>query len=147
MFEGLGQKDGIADGRADAALNRPERARPNLTMAVISTGYRNAYFAAYHSGYSIQRSYEDRTAIETLNHQVATKTMNSSKADQLFEQGWEDGYAGKGTPSKTLNLDQRTIWDRGQKNGCRDRDYERARQLRQRCNHQSQARSQGNCGR
>jgi hypothetical protein len=147
MFEGSGHKDGIADGRADAALSRPERARPNLTMAVISTGYRDAYIAAYHSGYRIQRAQEDRNAVEKLNRQDLSKRPDIDKADQLFEQGWKDGYAGKSEPSKSLNPDQRPAWDRGQKIGFRDRDFERARQLRQKTHHQSQTRSQGNRGR
>jgi len=128
-------------------LNRPERAKPNLTMAVISIGYRDAYIAAYHSGYRIQSTHEDRAAVDKLNCRVASNKINLNKTDRLFELGWEDGYAGNITPSKNLNPDQRVIWDRGQKIGFRDRDYERARQLRQRRNHQSQARSQDNRGR
>jgi len=144
MFEGLGQKDGIVDGRADAMLNRPERAKPNLTMAVISAGYRDAYIAAYHSGYRIQRVREDRSAVEKLNKQVLSKKLNPGKTDQLFEQGWKDGYAGEDMPPKSLNPDQLAAWVRGQKIGFRDREYERARQLRQKHNHQSKIRSQGN---
>lgn len=144
MFEGLGQKDGIADGRADAALNLPKRAKPNLTIAVISTGYRDAYIEAYHTGYRIQRSHEDRNVVETLNRQVASKKLTPCKTDLFFEQGWKDGYAGKDAPPKSLCQDQKTFWYRGQKIGFRDREYERARQLRQKTHHQSQARSQGN---
>lgn len=147
MFEGLGQKEGIADGRADAMLNRPERAKPNLTMAVVSTGYRDAYIVAYHSGYRMGRAHEDRRAVDALNRQDTSKKLTPGKSDQLFEQGWKDGYAGKDTPSQSLTLDQRTIWDRGQKIGFRDREFERARQLRQKHNQQSRVRSQGDRGR
>lgn len=70
MFEGLGQKDGIA---------------------------------AYHSGYRIQRTHEDRAVVDKLNRQTTSKKSNLNKID---------------------------------------RGYERARQLRQRRNHQSQTRPQ-----
>ncbi len=67
MFEKLGHDDGLKDGHYDAASGRAEKAKPNLTMAIMSTGYLDAYMAAYHSGYRIQQAQQNREAVKSLN--------------------------------------------------------------------------------
>jgi len=55
MFEYMGREDGERDGNADACDGLSKHPRPDLKLSLISNGYQESYFNAYHGAYNLQK--------------------------------------------------------------------------------------------
>lgn len=66
MFEVIGREDGERDGTADARDNLSKHPRPDLKLSLLSSGYQNSYFAAYHGAYGIQKRVERQLQYQDL---------------------------------------------------------------------------------
>ena len=135
MLEQAGQKQGDFDGHADAMSGKKARPRPDLTLSVMFKGYRDSYLTAYRNAYraaqyaKTHQDIRDRSdrekAVQALEGQA--KSPNNT----LFDQGWRDGYVGHASQAGRLERpDDKQAYSRGYKLGFRDRDFARAKALR-----------------
>jgi len=56
--------------------------------------------------------------------------------DQVFERGWHDGYEGKYTPPKGYSHEELKTYERGHRSGQQHREWDLAKRLRQKTQHQ-----------
>lgn len=134
MFKNLGTRHGLDDGMDDASYGRREHPRPNLSLSVISTGYRDAYLAAYHRGFRMRdpaafdrhKNSYDRASKETEWAYRDLPPAERRKAmDNDFVRGWKEAMAGR-----SEKLGQPHPYGRGHAIGLRDREFALARKLR-----------------
>ena len=137
MFEGKGRDQGDADGRADALLNLARRPRPDLILAILFTGYRDAYLKNYRITYDAARRAGEYQRSDQLRKQVRTaQTNHTTLQDRIFERGWKDGYEAREQDTQGLSKDDKASYQRGVNLGQRHREYEHADQLRKVAQHQ-----------
>ena len=66
MFEYLGREDGERDGTADACDGLSKHPKPDLKLSLLSSGYQDSYFAAYHGAYGMQKRAERQLQYQDL---------------------------------------------------------------------------------
>ncbi len=127
MLNTLGRKHGDYQGQSHADQGLKRRPRPSLAISVISKGYMNAFFSAYSEAFA-----KHRTVRKQRQHRLAANGVPLPNARELlnqkedFDKGWKDGFEGR-----ALEMDQSSLaMERGYQLGQRDRDFQRAKELR-----------------
>ncbi len=144
MLEHKGRDQGLADGRADGALNLPKRPRPDLALAIMFAGYRDTYLKNYGPAYVAQRQIEERLVSEQLKAKPIRSTVQKTTLrDRMFERGWKDGFNGKEAATWRMSEADKMRYQRGHAIGQRHREYDRAEQLRKSHRHQNLQNTQG----
>jgi len=136
MFEQTGFEKGERDGRSDAMAGKRYRLRPDWKLSIISARYLESYSAAYSKGFhdakrtlTQQELYEARRSHD--NNLVLTGAIAGSPS-KPFDKGWNDGFSGGcNSVSKFQQENEIDAYNRGYKLGARDRDFARAKALRE----------------
>ncbi len=136
MLANYGRVSGARSGREDAEEGRAKRPRPTFSFAIISPRYLENFLDAYRQAYADQERTQREAERRRLLDEVKAKTptpgqLEGSEADVAFEAGWKAGISGQIGQVPRDFQEHTEAWLRGHSIGQRDRDYRRARELRQ----------------
>jgi len=136
MFRQAGFTKGELDGQEDAMKGQRYRPRPDLALSILSSGYQDGYAAAYLKAYQdtkraiLQQQLRDNR--QQNDNYTALVQMGGIQKSMPFDQGWKHGFVGKAMyNSHFTNPSDISAYNRGYKLGARDRDFARAKALRE----------------
>ena len=147
MLHKYGKSCGERHGGEDATQGKVRHPRPTLSFSLASPNYLSAYLTAYHTSFDLQErlknemAFRDQIDAARLRQTKGNSSRSGKPVDPIFEKGWQDGYEGRSAGSKQLendgSADQKQIsaYMRGFRIGQRDREYARAKELRQKKTH------------
>ena len=93
MFEYLGREDGGRDGNADACDGLSKHPRPDLKLSLLSSGYQDSYFTAYHGAYGVQKRVERQLQYQDLLEEQRIKQraeLLKRNRQQILENSQDD---------------------------------------------------------
>ncbi len=127
MLNILGEKHGSYQGQSHADQGLKRRPRPSLSISVLSKGYMNAFFSAYSEAYAKHKTVrKQRQHRLTANGVPLPNSRELQNQKEDFDKGWQDGFRGR-----VLEVDQSSsAMERGYQLGQRDKDFQRAKELR-----------------
>ena len=136
MLANYGKASGTRSGREDAEAGRAKRPRPTFSFAVFSPRYLENFLDAYRQAYADQERTQREAERRRLLDDEKAKTpkpeqLEGAEAELAFEAGWKAGMSGQIGHVPRDFQEHTEAWLRGHRIGQRDRDYRRARELRQ----------------
>ena len=129
VFKRFGRAHGEYQGRSHAEQGLKRRPSPSLGFSVLSKGYMNAFFACYDEAYRKQEAvHRQRAQRLAANGAPEASNFDPKKEKEDFDRGWHDAFEGKAMSSDKPSA----AFSRGYQLGQRDRDFQRAKKLKER---------------
>ena len=129
VFKRFGRAHGEYQGRSHAEQGLKRRPSPSLGFSVLSKGYMNAFFTSYDDSFRKQEAvHRQRAQRLAANGAPEARNYDPKKEQEDFDRGWHEAFEGKAmSPDKPS-----AAFSRGYQLGQRDRDFQRAKELRDR---------------
>lgn len=135
MLKQIGFAKGEVDGLEHAMKGYRYRPKPDLGMSILSSGYQEGYASGYHKAYHHAKQVLVRQELREQKEQRDADSILQVGADSSgpspFDQGWRHGFtAVASTKTSYTGPGDIAAYDRGYRLGARDRDFARAKALR-----------------
>ncbi len=107
MFRQVEQNQGESDGYSDAVSGKKNHPRPDLTLSIVSSGYRDGYLTAYKkSYYNVKYALAQQQIRKEQDQTKAAKVLASADGgtkNVVFDAGWRDGFIDVPNQQKPTN--------------------------------------------